>query len=85
MINTTKGYIFALATKSDTVAEPNGPFQGIINNSAAAQTIVVVTPYGETLTILAIPPGTFLPVQGVRIHSTGTTATNTLVAYMPAN
>lgn len=37
--------------------------------------IVVVTPSGNAITFVGVPQGSILPVMGVRVNSTSTTAT----------
>lgn len=43
--------------------------------------VVIVTDSGSEMTLNSVPVGTILPIRGIRVKSTGTTATN-LVGLM---
>lgn len=60
-------------TPSDTV-NFNSMFRAIY--VGVGGNIVVVTPNSAVLTFLGVPVGTILPVMGIRVNSTNTTATN---------
>lgn len=62
------------ATPSDTVLEPSGPFQGMLVWVAGTVSFVdeAGNPSGTSGSISA---GTTLYVKGVRVNSTGTSAT----------
>lgn len=62
-----------VVSKSDTVAEPEGVCDGLL--VAAAGNISMVTPAGNVITITGAPVGTVIPIQTIRVNSTGTTAT----------
>ena len=62
-----------LPAQSDTVDMANGT-RGIYVGGAGD--IKLVTVGGETVTFMAVPAGSILPVRAARIWSTGTTATN---------
>lgn len=57
------------------------PFRGIYVGVSAPGDIVIVSPSGVAVTYVAVPQGKILPVQGVRVNSTGTTASS-LVALV---
>lgn len=43
--------------------------------------VVIITVGGETVTFTAVPAGMILPVAGVRVNSTNTTATSIVGLY----
>jgi hypothetical protein len=65
-------------TPSDSVDLPytaTGIWVGVTGN------VALITPYGTTLTFVAVPAGTLLPVCASRVLSTGTTATSLVALY----
>lgn len=77
----------ALVTPSDTV---NIPFVGGDENTnnwpcvlyvGGAGNIRVMTAGGDDIVFSAVPVGTFLPVQVIRVYATNTTATNIVALW----
>lgn len=67
-------------TLSDTVNESK-PFRSLQLGDAAAASISVETVSGDTVVFANIQPGQTIPIQGVRVNSTGTTATTLVGLY----
>jgi len=67
-------------TLSDSVDETRN-FRALYLGDAAAATIVVVTVMDDVVTFNNVQPGQILPVQGYRVNSTSTTATNIVGMY----
>lgn len=63
--------------KSDTVdlPYPSVIYVGVTGN------VKVLTAQGDTVTFTAVPAGNVIPVQVVRVFSTGTTATALVAIY----
>lgn len=61
-------------TPSDTVNFTQGPVRGIYVGGAG--NIVCVSNSGSVITFTAVPVGTVLNVQALRVNATSTTATN---------
>jgi hypothetical protein len=66
------GYGAAAITTADT--DQNTSFRAIYVGGAGD--IKVDMPGGGTVTFVAVPQGTLLPIRPKRIYATGTTATN---------
>lgn len=76
-------------TPSDTVAQPSGPFKGLYVGGAGDVTILATKAAdaasagsgAAAVTFKAVPVGTILPVAGVRVNATLTTATQLVALY----
>jgi hypothetical protein len=68
----------AVITKSDTANLPIAARQVWVGGGGDVK---VDTISGDTVTFVAIPAGTLLPVQTKKVYSTGTTATNLVALY----
>jgi len=71
----------AAVTPSDTVNIPSvsgGDNNGCVLYVGGAGNLKVRTVGGDEVTFVGVNTGTFLPVQVVRVFSTGTSATNIL-------
>jgi len=55
------------------------PCRGIYVGGAG--NVAIVTPQGDTVTFVAVPAGSILPVRAKQIRSTNTTATNIVALY----
>jgi len=74
----------AAVTPSDTVNIPSvsgGDNNGCVLYVGGAGNLKVKTVGGDEVTFVGINTGTFLPVQVVRVFSTGTSATNILALW----
>ena len=74
----------ASVTPSDTVNIPSvsgGNNNGCVLYVGGAGNLKVKTVGGDEVTFVGINTGTFLPVQVVRVFSTGTSATNILALW----
>jgi len=74
----------AVVTPSDTVNIPSvsgGDNNGCVLYVGGAGNLKVKTVGGDEVTFVGINTGTFLPVQVVRVFSTGTSATNILALW----
>jgi len=74
----------AAVTPSDTVNIPSvsgGDNNGCVLYVGGAGNLKVRTVGGDEVTFVGINTGTFLPVQVVRVFSTGTSATNILALW----
>jgi hypothetical protein len=74
----------AAVTPSDTVNIPSvsgGNNNGCVLYVGGAGNLKVKTVGGDEVTFVGINTGTFLPVQVVRVFSTGTSATNILALW----
>jgi hypothetical protein len=60
-------------TKSDTAADPIGPFAGFL--VTATGNVKFQTILGDTVTLSSLAANVFVPIACSRIWSTGTTAT----------
>jgi len=66
-------------TKSDTTADPKGPFAGVYTGEGGD--IKVTTLRGTSITFKSTAAGSILPVAVSRVWSTGTSATTPLGLY----
>jgi len=64
---------FFAITPSDTVDFTNGAVKGIYVGGAG--NVVAVNAAGVAVLFTAVPVGTILPIQAVRVNDTSTTAT----------
>lgn len=74
----------AAVTPSDTVNIPaitGGTNNGCVLYVGGAGNLKVLTVGGDEVTLTAVPVGTFVPVQVLRVFSTGTTATNIVALW----
>jgi len=74
----------AAVTPSDTVNIPSvsgGDNNGCVLYVGGAGNLKVKTVGGDEVTFVGVNTGTFLPVQVVRVFSTGTSATNILALW----
>lgn len=74
----------AAVTPSDTVNIPaitGGSNNGCVLYVGGAGNLKVLTVGGDEVTLTAVPVGTFVPVQVLRVFSTGTTATNIVALW----
>jgi hypothetical protein len=74
----------AAVTPSDTVNIPaltGGSNNGCVLYVGGAGNLKVLTVGGDEVTFTAIPVGTFVPVQVLRVFATGTTATNIVALW----
>ena len=74
----------AVVTPSDTVNIPSvsgGDNNGCVLYVGGAGNLKVKTVGGDEVTFVGVNTGTFLPVQVVRVFSTGTSATNILALW----
>jgi hypothetical protein len=74
----------AAVTPSDTVNIPSvsgGDNNGCVLYVGGAGNLKVRTVGGDEVTFVGVNTGTFLPVQVVRVFSTGTSATNILALW----
>lgn len=65
-----------LATKSDTVDDPNGPFRGICFDAAGAIKVTTLEGVAVTIPSGVLAAGVIHPLAVRRIWSSVTTATN---------
>jgi hypothetical protein len=63
-------------TKSDTTADPAGPFAGLY--TGAGGDIKVTTVRGQSVTLAGTAAGITIAIACTRVWSTGTTPTNVL-------
>jgi hypothetical protein len=74
----------AAVTPSDTVNIPaitGGSNNGCVLYVGGAGNLKVLTVGGDEVTFTAIPVGTFVPVQVLKVFATGTTATNIVALW----
>jgi hypothetical protein len=74
----------AAVTPSNTVNIPaitGGSNNGCVLYVGGAGNLKVLTVGGDEVTFTAIPVGTFVPVQVLRVFATGTTATNIVALW----
>ena len=74
----------AAVTPSDTVNIPaltGGSNNGCVLYVGGAGNLKVLTAGGDEVTFTAIPVGTFVPVQVLKVFATGTTATNIVALW----
>ena len=76
----------AAVTPSDSANIPSLASATTVNNGCVlyvgvAGDLKVKTAGGDDVTFTAVPAGTFLPVQVVRVFATGTAATNILALW----
>lgn len=71
--------VFANITPSDTIDIPEGLTHGVWVGGVG--NIVFVLEDNSTVTLTAVPAGTFLPVKVRRINNTLTTATLMVAMY----
>lgn len=74
----------AAVTPSDTVdiaAVTGGSNNGCVLYVGGAGDVKVLTIGGDEVTFSAVTGGTFMPVQVLRVYSTGTTATNIVALW----
>ena len=74
----------AAVTPSDTVdvaAVTGGSNNGCVLYVGGAGNVKVLTVGGDEVTFTGIQAGTFMPVQVLRVYSTGTTATNIVALW----
>ena len=78
----------AAVTPSDTVNIPSvsGPSGETINNGCTLYVggtgdVRVLTAGGDDVIFSAVPAGTFMPVNVVRVYATNTTATNIVAMW----
>lgn len=70
--NNEPGLDIIPVTKSDTVADPNGPFRGIMI-SLAAEAVKITTLAGNARTLpVDLAPGVVHPIGFIKVFSTGT-------------
>ncbi len=69
----------AAVTKSDTVNVTGGPFRALYVGSTGD--VVVVMLGTQVLTFVGVPTGAVLPVSGIRVNSTGTTASSIVALW----
>ena len=63
----------AAVTKSDTTADPAGPFAGLV--VTVEGTLKITTLRGTDLTFAAVVVGQYIPYMVQRVWSTGSTST----------
>ncbi len=66
-------------TKSNTVDVAGGPFRALYIGSTGD--VAVVTTSGTVLTFVGVPTGAILPVYGIRVNSTGTSAASIVALW----
>lgn len=74
----------AAVTPSNTVNIPavtGGSNNGCVLYVGGAGNLKVLTVGGDEVTLIAVPVGTFVPVQVLRVFATGTTATNIVALW----
>jgi hypothetical protein len=74
----------AAVTPSDTVNIPavtGGSNNGCVLYVGGAGNLKVLTVGGDEVTFTAVPVGTFVPVQVLRVFATGTTATSIVALW----
>lgn len=74
----------AAVTPSDTADIPavtGGTNNGCVLYVGGAGNLKVLTVGGDEVTLTAVPVGTFVPVQVLRVFATGTTATNIVALW----
>ena len=74
----------AAVTPSNTVDIPavtGGSNNGCVLYVGGAGNLKVLTVGGDEVTLTAVPVGTFVPVQVLRVFATGTTATNIVALW----
>ena len=74
----------AAVTPSNTVNIPaitGGSNNGCVLYVGGAGNLKVLTVGGDEVTFTAIPVGTFVPVQVLKVFATGTTATNIVALW----
>jgi len=74
----------AAVTPSDTVNIPavtGGTNNGCVLYVGGAGNLKVLTIGGDEVTFTAVPVGTFVPVQVLRVFATGTTATGIVALW----
>ena len=74
----------AAVTPSDTVNIPavtGGTNNGCVLYVGGAGDLKVLTIGGDEVTLVAVPAGSFIPVQVLRVFSTGTTATSIVALW----
>jgi hypothetical protein len=74
----------AAVTPSNTVDIPavtGGSNNGCVLYVGGAGNLKVLTIGGDEVTFTAVPVGTFVPVQVLRVFATGTTATNIVALW----
>lgn len=74
----SSGYRFVAVTPSNSDNLPDG-VRGLYVGGAG--NAVLVDTAGNAVTFTAIPAGSFLPVQVLRVNSTNTTATGIVALY----
>ena len=74
----------AAVTPSNTANIPaitGGTNNGCVLYVGGAGNLKVLTVGGDEVTLIAVPVGTFVPVNVLRVFSTGTTATNIVALW----
>jgi hypothetical protein len=74
----------AAVTPSDTVNIPavtGGTNNGCVLYVGGDGDLKVLTIGGDEVTLVAVPAGSFIPVQVLRVFSTGTTATSIVALW----
>jgi hypothetical protein len=74
----------AAVTPSNTVNIPaltGGSNNGCVLYVGGAGDLKVLTIGGDEVTLVAVPAGSFIPVQVLRVFSTGTTATSIVALW----
>lgn len=80
------------AVRAFTITPDDGGANGFPSGVTYAQrlwiggagNIKITTPYGDTVTYIGVPAGSYLRVEALKIFATGTTATNIVGEYIRA-
>jgi hypothetical protein len=65
---------FRAVTPSDTAPIAKGPAKALFVGGAG--NVVAINEFGVAITFTGVLAGSILPIQTIRVHATGTTATN---------
>lgn len=72
---TDPAHSIVAVTESDTTADPNGPFRGIIIDDASTSAVKFTMPGGGNVTLTNLAIGVIHWINVTRVWSTGTDAT----------
>jgi hypothetical protein len=78
--NTAPAITFAAVTAADADL-PKYPTRGLYIGTIGNVNVTDGGATPSTVTFIAVPAGTILPIQVTRVNSTGTTATNIIALY----
>lgn len=76
---TNPSLMFRVVTPNDTVNVHGSEFRALY--VGVSGNVHVVPEFGDPCVFQNVPAGTILPVQGIRVNATGTTATNIVALF----